>query len=102
MANAGDVKTIQGEKGNYTVETLENGYTITKEGEIASMDLIFDVETQTWSVASEGESTELLKMNEDGTADLYLQDGSTLNVTLDEQGTLAARQVVAGSFFAAR
>ena len=40
MANVGDVKKVKGENGNYMVKTLENGYSITKEGETASMDLI--------------------------------------------------------------
>ena len=45
MANVGDVKKVKGENGNYMVKTLENGYSITKEGETASMDLIFKVES---------------------------------------------------------
>ena len=40
MASVGDVKEVKGENGNYLVKTLENGYSITKEGETASMDLI--------------------------------------------------------------
>ena len=39
MANVGDVKKVKGENGNYMVKTLENGYSITKEGETASIDL---------------------------------------------------------------
>ena len=48
MANVGDVKKVKGENGNYMVKTLENGYSITKEGETASMDLIYDKEANTW------------------------------------------------------
>ena len=44
MANVGDVKKVKGENGNYMVKTLENGYSITKEGETASMDLIYNKE----------------------------------------------------------
>ena len=36
MASIGEVKKVKGENGNYLVETLENGYSITKEGETAS------------------------------------------------------------------
>ena len=46
MANVGDVKKVKGENGNYMVKTLENGYSITKEGETASMDLILDQSCQ--------------------------------------------------------
>lgn len=72
MANVGDVKKVKGENGNYMVKTLENGYSITKEGETASMDLIYNKEANTWNVVANGESSELLKMNNDGTADLFL------------------------------
>ena len=49
MANVGDVKKVKGENGNYMVKTLENGYSITKEGETASMDLIYNKEANTWN-----------------------------------------------------
>ncbi len=103
MANVGDVKKVKGENGNYLVKTLENGYSITKEGETASMDLIYDKEANTWNVVANGESAPLVKMNNDGTADLFLPDGKTANVTLDARGMLAARQLTTtGMMFAAR
>lgn len=103
MANVGDVKKVKGENGNYMVKTLENGYSITKEGETASMDLIYDRETNTWNVVANGETTPLVKMNNDNTADLFLPNGESMNVTLDAQGMMAARQVATGNLmFAAR
>ena len=99
MANVGDVKKVKGENGNYMV----NGYSITKEGETASMDLIYNKEANTWNVVANGESAELVKMNNDGTADLFLPNGEKMNVTLDAQGMLAARQATMSNFmFAAR
>lgn len=103
MASIGEVKKVKGENGNYLVETLENGYSITKEGEKATMDLIYNKEANTWNVVADGESTEILKMNNDGTAQMYLPNGETMTVTLDAQGTLAARQMTMnGLLFAAR
>ena len=103
MANVGDVKKVKGENGNYMVKTLENGYSITKEGETASMDLIYDKEANTWNVVANGESAELVKMNNDGTADLFLPNGEKMNVTLDAQGMMAARQATTSNLmFAAR
>ena len=103
MANVGDVKKVKGENGNYMVKTLENGYSITKEGETASMDLIYNKEANTWNVVANGESAELVKMNNDGTADLFLPNGEKMNVTLDAQGMLAARQATMSNLmFAAR
>lgn len=92
MASVGDVKKVKGENGNYLVETLENGYSIKKEGETASMELIYDKELNTWNVVADGVSTELLQMNNDGTAQMTLPNGEELTVTLDAQGVAAARQ----------
>lgn len=102
MASVGTIKKVQGENGNYYVKTLENGYSITKEGETASMDLLFDQESQTWNVVAENVETPLLKMNEDGTASLFLSDGSTIKVTLDQQGKVAASEALMNNTIAAR
>ena len=104
MANAGDVRTIKGENANYMVENLENGYSITKEGESESLNLVYDEATSTWSaVAENGEQHNLVKLNENGTADLYLPDGTTASVTLDEAGMMDARSAVcSNTYFASR
>ncbi len=94
MASIGDVKTIKGENGNYLVETLENGYSITKEGEDSEMQLIYNAEQGSWNVVADGTSAELLKMNQDGTATMPLPDGSDLTVAIDAQGVSTARQAV--------
>lgn len=93
LASIGDVKKVKGENGNYLVETLENGYSITKEGETTSMQLLYDRDLNTWNVVADGTSTELLQMNNDGTAKLALPNGEDMTVTLDAQGVAAARQM---------
>lgn len=100
VASAGEVKTIKGENGSYLVETLENGYSITNSDNNESMELIFNEKSNTWSVVSEQVSSDLLKINEDGTAQVYLPDGESMNVTLDAQGVLAARQFSLGTYYA--
>ena len=103
MASIGEVKKVKGENGNYLVETLENGYSITKEGETASMELIYDKDLNTWNVVAEGVSTELLQINNDGTAQMTLPNGEDLTVTLDVQGVYVARQAtMVNTYYAAR
>ena len=103
MASIGEVKKVKGENGNYLVETLENGYSITKEGETASMELIYDTDLNTWNVVAEGVSTELLQINNDGTAQMTLPNGEDLTVTLDAQGVSAAGQAtMVNTYYAAR
>ena len=93
MASIGDIKKVKGENGNYLVETLENGYSITKEGEEnASMELIYDKELNTWNVVSGDVSAELLQLNQDGTASMTQHNGEELTVTIDAQGVANARQ----------
>ena len=99
----GEVKTVQGENGEYLVKTNENGYTITKKGEDKSVDLVYNKENNTWNAVADGQSFELVKMNEDGTAVLSLQNGTSMTVTPDAQGIATARIATGNSlFFAAR
>ena len=102
-ASIGEVKTVQGENGEYLVKTNENGYTITKKGEDKSVDLVYNKENHTWNAVSGEQSFELVKMNEDGTATLSLQNGTSMTVTPDAQGIATARIATGNSlFFAAR
>lgn len=102
-ASIGEVKTVQGENGEYLVKTNENGYTITKKGEDKSVDLVYNKENNTWNAVSGEQSFELVKMNEDGTATLSLQNGTSMTVTPDAQGIATARIAIGNSlFFAAR
>lgn len=99
-AKAGDLKTVKGKNGDYLVETLENGYSISYESKEA--ELIFNSDNNTWNVVVEGEVTELVKLNNDGTAQLYLPNGESMNVTLDAEGIMAAREaVINDTYFAA-
>lgn len=104
VASIGDVKEVKGENGEYLVKTNENGYTITKKGEEKSVDLVYNKDKNTWNaVGADGQSFELVQMNEDGTATVNMQNGTSMTVTPDAQG-VAAVKVASGSsaFFAAR
>ena len=103
VAQVGQEKTIKGENGEYLVRTNEDGYTITKKGEDKSVDLVYNKENNTWNAVSGEQSFELVKMNEDGTATLSLQNGTSMTVTPDAQGIATARIATGNSlFFAAR
>lgn len=101
LANVGEVKKVKGENGDFLVETLENGYSITKDGE-APVELVYNQETNTWNVVAENYSKELIQINGDGTAKLFTPEGE-LEVTLDAQGVQAARQLAMNdTYFASR
>lgn len=103
VASIGEVKTVQGENGEYLVKTNEDGYTISKKGEEKSVDLVYNKEKNTWNAVADGQSFELVKINEDGTATMSLQNGTSMTVVPDAQGVAAARVATGNSlFFAAR
>ena len=97
---AGIVKKVQGENGVYTVETLDNGYNIKNE-EGPEMELVYDKATNTWSAVANGESTKILKFEDEKNAIVYLPDGKEQKVELSENGVLAFRQSVENAVFVA-
>lgn len=98
---AGIVKEVQGENGIYTVETLENGYSITNE-EGQEVSLLYDKESNVWSAATENDVVKLVKI-EDGNAIVYLPNGQESNVALTADGVISFRQLVENStYFAAK
>lgn len=96
------VQTVKGDKGTYLVESNEKGYHITNLTENASVDLLFDETSKTWSVAANGESAKLMTLVDDQNAVMYLADGQTMNIELSEAGYLAFRQAVEGNILVAQ
>lgn len=101
---AGVVKKVQGDKGVYTVETLENGYKIEDEaGQVSQF--IYDKESNTWSLVANEKTTKLVTISDDKkSAIVYLPNGEERNVELSERGVLALRQYVENSqiYFASK
>lgn len=103
LADVGSVKTIKGESGEYFVQTNEDGYTITKKGEENKpLNLIYNKEKNTWNASAEGQTFELITMNEDGTITFKQQDGTPMTVSPDLQGMISVRQANGQSMFASR
>jgi|SRR5574344_269626 hypothetical protein len=92
----GETKTVKSENGEFLVKTTENGYNVTNGEE--SVDFVYNKANNSWNVASDGKTTELMHINADGTATLC--NGKT--VTIDAAGLMAARQSINNSFLASR
>lgn len=96
VAEPGETKIVKNSQGqDVQVTALENGYTISN-GETA-MNLLFDAENQVWSAEYNNQVTDLVKLNGDNTAQLYV-DGDVVNVTLDAQGVGYAQMLLNNSF----
>ena len=98
---AGIIKEIKGANGNYTVETTEDGYNISNDkGE--ELSLIYDKDTNIWSVVRGDFSTKLLKIEGD-IAVVFMPNGEEKSIELNEKGLLAFRQEMQNViFFAAK
>lgn len=89
---------MQGENGEYLVKPTKTVIPLPK-GEDKSVDLVYNKENNTWNAVADGQSFELVKMNEDGTAVLSLQNGTSMTVTPDAQGIATARIATGNSLF---
>lgn len=99
VAKAGEVKEVVGEKAKYQVMTTENGYQITNETTKQEMNLVYNVENQSWTAVSGNESVLLLQFTSDHTAMVYTGTNMT-EVELSHNGVLAFRQALNSSNFA--
>lgn len=102
-ANVGKTESIMGSDGKlYAVTTLKDGYEI-KDADGNVMNFTYNEKDNTWLVEKDGATTVLLKMKGNDTAQIYLPDGKTMDVTLDNQGLYEARMAVnGGMYFASR
>ena len=61
------------------------------------MNLIFDETDNSWNVEYNNQINKLMTIDGNN-AQLYLLNGQTMNVTLDEAGVNIARQIVMGDY----
>lgn len=101
--NVGKTENVMGSDGRlYAVTALKDGYEI-KDADGNIVDFKFDEKDQTWSVEKDGVKTTLLKIKDNDTAEIYLKDGKTMDVALNDQGVYEARMAVNdGIYFAWR
>jgi len=97
-----ETKEVKGEHGDYLVASNENGYTITNKADNQSLDLVYNQENKSWNAVTESESFELVKMNDDGTATINMQDGTSMTVTPDSEGVASVKAAYMGISFASR
>ena len=88
------IKQIKTENGLFTITTDENGHKIQKEGSDEIVEFHFNPEENSWSLEAMGQTTPLLKFIENSQAEVYLADGTTMTVSVDQAGVFALRQVV--------
>lgn len=89
------IQEVKGENGDtYLVKRTRNGYKLYSSDKKENVKLNFDEQTQTWSIASNGKENKLFSFVNDSKIKLYLEDGSSFEVELNEEGVAAARQTM--------
>ncbi len=103
VSDVGYVNRVETENGVFLVETKTDGYSISKEGEDQIVDLIHDVEDDSWSLEHEGINQKLLQFGNDGEVVMFLPDGQEMTVELSQAGLMAFRRVADHyTYYAAR
>lgn len=95
-SKAGETKIVKNVNGDdITVTAKEDGYNISN-GEIA-LNLIFDEADNSWSVEYNNQINKLMTIDGNN-AQLYLLNGETMVVTLDEAGVGMARLLLMSNY----
>ncbi|MDR0680659.1 MAG: DUF3332 domain-containing protein [Dysgonamonadaceae bacterium] len=88
------VKKIKTEKGLFTITTDTKGHKIQKEGSGEIVEFCFNEKENSWILEANGETAPLLKFVEDNQAMVYLADGSTMIVSMDQAGVFALKRII--------
>ena len=97
-----EVKEVKGEHGNYLVAANENGYTITNKDDNQTLNLVYNNDNNSWNAVNENGSFELVRMNNDGTATINMQNGTSMTVVPDSEGVASVHAAHMGISFASR
>ena len=98
LAQVGEKKVVKNAKGQAVeITTLENGYCLSDGN--SSMNFIYDEAEQIWIAQYEDQVTNLIKLVNENKAQLFLQNGEIMDITLDKEGIEMARNYM-GNFFA--
>lgn len=69
IAAVGSTRHVVGSNGDeYLVRVNKDGYTVTNKTRGEEMDLVYNDETRVWSSVKDGVTTEIVKINVDGSA----------------------------------
>ena len=102
-ADVVEVKEVETKNGRFTITTDANGHKVQKEGSDEVVEFVFNKEANGWGLKSMDQITPLFQFVGDNQAMVYLADGSTMTVDLNEAGMVALRQVVNNkAYFAAK
>ena len=96
VAEPGETKVVKNSAGEEVqIVATENGYTVSN-GETA-MNFVFDKEQQIWSAEYNNQMTNLVKLNADNTAQIFVGE-DVVDVNLDAEGINMAYMLMNNNF----
>ena len=97
------IKEVESENGKFIITSDANGHKVQKVGSDEVVEFVFNKEANGWDLKAMDQVTHLFQFVGDNQAKVYLADGSTMTVGLNEAGMMALRQVVENkAYFAAK
>ena len=102
LAKENGTKIVKNQKGeNVAITSCADGYIISNGNE--ELKLQFNENDNSWNLAYNDEVTKLLTIDAaNNSAELYMLNGETMNVELNEEGMDVARRVISDNCFAAK
>lgn len=98
VAKVGETKRMKGSNGDiFVITNTKDGYKIVDETKNVECELVYNKKAKTWNAQMDGKSYELMKMNDDGTVSLNMQNGKYFTVNPDAAGVELATSVLGGS-----
>ncbi len=97
----GTVKKVSDDNGTFTITAEKDGYRVEKEGTDEVVDFRYNQENKTWSLETNGETIPLFQFTGEKEVVMFLPDGKSMPVTLDQAGVLAFKQAATHIYFAA-
>lgn len=89
---------IKTEKGDFLIESIENGYKLTNTTTQDNMELVFEEVSKTWSVNIANDSYKLITFNDENNATVYINN-EAVNVSLDEAGLALIQNATSNAIF---
>lgn len=88
------IKEVETENGLFTITTDASGHKIQKAGSDEIVEFRFNQDENAWDLVAMEEVVPLFQYVGDNQANVFLADGSTMTVDLNQAGMLALRQVL--------
>jgi hypothetical protein len=87
-------KEVETENGHFVITTDSKGHTVREVASGEVVEFRFNKSAKSWDLVVDNQVHPLLQFTGENQACVYLADGSTMKVSLDQAGMMAFRQAI--------